>query len=258
MAMPDFVENTLPAITPQTALFLDFDGTLVELAARPSLVHMPNQTIAVLRALESKLGGALALVSGRSLTDLDGFLHPLRLAAAGEHGAVRRSAAGKVAGVAHSELHHALAAAQAMVRQHPTLLLEQKTRCVSLHYRQAPELEASCLAAMQAAAQRSTGLELVMGKYVVELKPLTASKGAAIGDFMQEAPFKGRHSIFAGDDLTDESGFQAVQALGGQAIKVGSGPTTAHHRCATVTQLTAWLQAAAAQPNFSSQHGVSA
>jgi trehalose 6-phosphate phosphatase len=237
----------LPGITEQTALFLDFDGTLVELAPTPGQVHLAAGTIDTLKALERKLGGALALVSGRSLADLDSFLKPLALASAAEHGAMRRSAVGLLSGAEPLDLQHAVNAAQTLAQKHPALLVERKTRSISLHYRQAPELEAECVAAMQAAMQRSTGLELIMGKFVVELKPHAVSKGTAIDAFMQETPFKGRHSIFVGDDVTDESGFVAVQAMGGQAIKMGEGETAARYRCANVAQLMAWLQAAAVQ-----------
>ena len=257
-AMPNLHADEFPAITDQTALFLDFDGTLVELAPTPSQVQLAPDVITVLKTLERKLGGALALVSGRSLADLDSFLQPLQLASAAEHGAMRRSAVGLLSSAEPLDLHHALGAALALVRQHPALLVEQKTRSISLHYRQAPELEAQCVAAMQAALQHSTGLELIMGKYVVELKPQAVSKGTAIDAFMQEPPFKGRHCLFVGDDVTDESGFISVQATGGQAIKMGEGESAARHRCASVAQLNAWLQAASVELNQVEEHQASA
>ncbi len=256
--MLNFPVDTLPIITSQTALFLDFDGTLVELAATPNLVEMPADVIVSLCALQRKLDGALALVSGRSLRNLDTFTHPLRLAAAGEHGSQRRAANGQVRPVARVDLDSAIDAAQALVLAHPALLLERKTSGISLHYRQAPELESICMAAMQAAVKHIAGMDLIHGKCVVEVKPQAVNKGTAITDFMQEAPFAGRHSIFAGDDTTDESGFAAVQSMGGQAIKVGTGPTAARYHCASVTDLVAWLRAAATQPHLPNQQSVSA
>lgn len=219
---------------------------------------MSADVIVSLTTLKLKLEGALALVSGRSLGNLDAFLQPLRVAAAGEHGSQRRSANGHLILVAPVDLHSALEAAQALVLAHPALLLERKTNGISLHYRQAPELEAICIAAMLSAADCSSDMELIRGKCVVELKPKAASKGTAIADFMQEAPFARRQCIFAGDDTTDESGFAAVQSMGGYGIKVGPGPTAAHYRCASVTDMASWLRAAAILPHLPSQQRVSA
>ena len=254
----NFLVDTLATIAAQTALFLDFDATLVEIAATPNLVEIPADVIASLSSLQLKLGGALALVSGRTLSDLDPFVYPLRLPAAGEHGCQRRSANGHLSLVAPVDLGAAVYAAQTLVLQHPALLLERKTSGFSLHYRQASELENICIAAMQAAVQHISGLELLRGKCVVELKPLAASKDGAIQEFMREAPVAGRQCIFAGDDNTDESGFAAVQSMGGQAIKVGSGTTTASYHCASVTDLASWLRAATTQPHLPSQQTVSA
>ena len=256
--LPPIFSPLLPLINDQTALFLDFDGTLVELAATPDAVRVTPGVVATLKTLQHQLGGALAVVSGRKLTDLDAFLQPERFAAAAEHGAQRRNALGQLSGVAPVDLQQALVAAQALVLQYPALLLEPKISSISLHYRQAPELEALCLATLQAASQLSPGLELIVGKFVVELKPKSASKGSAIADFMQETPFIGRQSIFAGDDVTDESGFKAAQSMGGQAVKVGDGVTLADYRCPGVPALLAWLDAAALQLGQLSLKGATA
>ncbi|MDB5743399.1 MAG: trehalose 6-phosphatase [Polaromonas sp.] len=236
--------GTLPCITPATALFLDFDGTLVALASQPELVQVPPTLTATLAALSGQLNGALALVSGRPLFDLDHFLAPLQLPAAAEHGAQRRAPDGRLHSAPWADLHHVIEAAQALVQQHPGLRLERKTLALSLHYRHAPELETLCLQVMREAVERSTGIDLMQGKFVIDLKPAGVSKGTAIAGFMDEAPFAGRLPLFAGDDVTDEAGFEAVQRMGGQAIKVGPGPTLAQHRCAGVAELAAWLQAA--------------
>ena len=209
--MTDFPEKALPCITSRTALFLDFDGTLGELAATPDAVRLQPDVLTALTALQHLLDGALAVVSGRELADLDAFLYPLCVATAAEHGSVRRSAAGQLASAVPTDLGDALQTAKALAAKHPALLVEVKTRAVSLHYRQAPELEQICVAAMQAAAQRSSDLEVLRGKLVVELKPQGISKGTAISDFMCKAPFEGRQGIFAGDDVTDESGFAAIE-----------------------------------------------
>lgn len=238
--------ENLPHITPKTALFLDFDGTLVALAAQPELVQVPQGLTGTLAELHRQLNGALALVSGRRLLDLDGFLAPLLLPVAGEHGAQRRTADGLMISAPPADLGQVLLAAQDLVARHPALKLERKNLALSLHYRQAPELEDLCLRVMHAALERSQGLDLMQGKCVIDLKPSGFSKGTAIAFFMTEAPFAGRVPVFAGDDVTDEAGFDEVQRMGGYAIKVGPGPTLAQHRCASVSQLAEWLQSALA------------
>lgn len=236
--------ENLPRITPETALFLDFDGTLVALAAQPELVEVPQGLAGTLAELHRRLNGALALVSGRRLLDLDGFLAPLLLPAAAEHGAQRRTADGLMISAPPADLGQVLQAAEDLVARHPALKLERKNLALSLHYRQAPELEALCLQVMREALERSQGIELMQGKCVIDVKPAGFSKGTAIAAFMGEAPFAGRMPIFAGDDVTDEAGFEQVRRMGGKTIKVGPEPTAAQFRCASVAHLARWLQAA--------------
>ena len=233
--------ETFPSITPDTALFLDFDGTLVGLAPQPEMVEVPPGLTGVLSALYTRLNGALALVSGRALYDLDAFLAPLLLPAAGEHGAQRRAADGRLVSTPPVDLQAVLQAAEGLARHYPALILERKKLALSLHYRQAPELEHLCLQVLREAVARSTGIELMQGKCVIDLKPSGVSKGTAIAAFMSEAPFAGRHPVFAGDDVTDEAGFERVRQLGGKTIKVGPEPTLAQFRCASVAQLGDWL-----------------
>lgn len=250
----------LPRITPDTALFLDFDGTLVELASQPEAVVIPPALTGLLATLYGQLGGALALVSGRRLLDLDSFLAPLQLPAAGEHGAQRRSPEGLLISTPATDLGYALQAAEGLLLLHPRLKLERKNLALSLHYRNAPELESLCLQVMREAVGRSTGIELMQGKCVIDLKPAGVSKGTAIAAFMAEAPFDGRIPLFAGDDVTDEAGFEQVQRMGGQAIKVGPGATLARYRCASVAELADWLQSAqtACRANDTGAEGLSA
>ena len=233
--------ETLPRITPETALFLDFDGTLVALASQPELVEVPAELTSTLAALYRQLNGALALVSGRQLLDLDNFLAPLLLPAAGEHGAQRRTSDGLLISAPPVDLQHILQAAEGLLMLHPGLKLERKNLALSLHYRHAPELENLCLQVMREAVERSPGVELMQGKCVIDLKPAGFSKGTAIASFMSEAPFAGRIPLFAGDDVTDEAGFEQVQRMGGSTIKVGPGPTLAQHRCTSVPQMAEWL-----------------
>lgn len=239
---------TLPAIAPRsTALFLDFDGTLADLAPQPEAVRVADDLVALLRQLFSHVDGALAIVSGRRLSDLDNFLRPLALPSAAEHGAQRRLPNGQVLSISPPDLHHAITAASALAAQHAGLRVEIKNAAVALHYRHAPELQSLCLQVMTQAVAASSGVELLRGKYVFEIKPAGISKGTAIAAFMQAAPFAGRAPLFAGDDVTDEAGFSAVQALSGAGIKVGVGETLAHYRCASPAALRQWLQEACLQ-----------
>lgn len=219
-------------LSPACALFLDFDGTLVDIAPEPGAVTVPSSLVPTLGALHAYLGGAVAVVSGRPIAELDRFLAPLRLATAGIHGAERRDSAGELTRLQAQPLHLVEAAAAALVAQHPALLVEHKHASIAVHYRRVPELEAVCVQAMQEAIDRSPGLALLHGKMVVEAKPSGASKGDAIEAFLREAPFAGRTPVFIGDDVTDEAGFSTVQRLGGLGVKVGEGPTVASQRLA--------------------------
>lgn len=234
----------LPAINAHTALFLDFDGTLADLAPEPDAVLVAPGVIPALLRLSAQLDGALAIVSGRRLADLDAFLAPLQLPLATEHGAQRRDTLGRIASLAEPDLRALAERATELAAQHDGLRVEIKQAAVALHYRHAPELESLCLQVMQEAADRTPGVELLSGKYVFEVKPANVSKGSAIKAFMAEPPFAGRLPLFAGDDTTDEAGFAAVQSLGGEGIKVGEGATVAHHRCASPEALRQWLHAA--------------
>lgn len=236
--------SSLPRIGPQTALFLDFDGTLADLAAQPEAVQIAAGLISVLSQLAAQLSGALAIVSGRKLTDLDGFLAPLQLPAAAEHGAQCRLPHGEVIRLASPDLRDVVRLATALAARHTGLRVEIKAAAVALHYRHAPELEALALQVMLEAADRTPGVELLRGKCVFEIKPAGISKGTAIETFMAQAPFAGRLPLFAGDDTTDEAGFSVVQRLGGQGIKVGEGATAAHYRCLAPAALRQWLHSA--------------
>lgn len=241
-------------------MFLDFDGTLAEIASRPEAVVVPGELIATLDALAQALDGALAIVSGRRLVDLDRFLAPLQLPLAAEHGALRRVGSGRLSEAEPPDLTEVTRAAEDLIGQYPQLLMERKTSSVALHYRQRPELADECLAVMAEACDRTPGAELLHGKCVVEVKPLGVDKGHAIASFMKEAPFAGRQPWFAGDDVTDESGFAWVRQAGGQTLKVGPGETLAQHRLRSPAQLHRWLrqsflEGATLQPAREQGHG---
>ena len=229
-----------------TALFLDFDGTLVDIAEHPHDVEVPSALVPTLRSLSEYLGGAVAVISGRPISQIDDFLRPLQLAAAGVHGAERRSSGGELTLLSTHPLDVVEQAARKLAAQNAGLLVESKRGSLALHYRQAPELEELCLSTMQQAVQESPGITLLRGKMVVEAKPGGASKGGAIEKFMREPPFAGRAPLFVGDDITDEVGFSTVQRLGGLGVKVGEGATVAWQRIASPKQFRQELQDAVA------------
>lgn len=234
----------LPLLTSAHALFLDFDGTLTELAPRPEAVRIASGLVPTLSALHAHLGGALAIVTGRPEVDIDGFLAPLQLPLASEHGAQYRLSDASRPAVAPPDLDLVRRAAEALAASHPGVLVEHKRASVALHYRLAPHLEPLCHDALLNAMQGLDGVELLPGKCVFEVKPRGVHKGQAILDFMTQPPFAGRTPVFVGDDVTDEAGFAAVHSLGGWGIKVGEGPTMAQHRCMTPAALRGWLSAA--------------
>lgn len=233
--------QTPPQLTPDAALFLDFDGTLVGLAETPEAIEVPKAMVPLLSDLHHLLGGALAVVSGRQIDVLDRFLAPLRLPAAGEHGVQRRDAEGHMQEQRALELTAVLEVANELARVHEGLLVERKHAAIALHYRLAPQLQAVCHDAMTRVIAGRPEFELLHGKFVYEVKPAGINKGIAIDAFMHEAPFAGRVPVFAGDDVTDEHGFSVVQPMGGIAIKVGSGPSQALHRLDSPREVFEWL-----------------
>jgi trehalose 6-phosphate phosphatase len=231
---------------PSCALFLDFDGTMVDIAPQPHAVHVPQPLISVLHDLNDYLHGAVAVISGRPIEQLDALLHPLRLPVAGVHGAERRSLDGELHLIATHPMERIETAARELAAHNPGLLVEDKRSSLALHYRQRPDLEALCLATMQEAVDASPGMTLQRGKMVAEARPGGASKGRAIEDFLREPPFAGRTPVFIGDDVTDEVGFSTVQRLGGIGIKVGEGASVAWRRLPDPSTLRRELEAAVA------------
>ncbi|AMJ63945.1 hypothetical protein AXW83_25210 [Bosea sp. PAMC 26642] len=229
------------------ALFLDFDGTLVEIAPLPDAVKLDRRMPAALDALRSSLGGALALVSGRPIDFLDEVLAPHRFDIAGLHGAQIR-----MDGEIRSQLDvpdSMREATRDLVRfanSNVGVIVEDKRISVALHWRMAPHLQDEALEMMRAIALRmGPGVRLQEGKAVAELVPAGASKGEAIAWLMSHPPYAGRKPVFIGDDVTDEAGFEAVNAMGGLSIRIGEGETCAARRLASPTELRSIILAAA-------------
>jgi trehalose 6-phosphate phosphatase len=234
----------LPPPAPDWALYLDVDGTLIELGERPDAVRADRELRELLQKASGTGQGALALISGRSLADLDALFSPLRFPAAGQHGVERRDATGGLHGAAvgSAMLREAASRLEAFARQRQGLLLEDKGSSLALHYRRAPEREGEVRAAMAAVAMGlGGGFELQNGKMVLEIKCCGRDKGTAIEQFNREAPFAGRRPVFVGDDQTDEYGFAVVNRLGGESIKVGDGPSSARWRLPDVGAVRKWL-----------------
>jgi trehalose 6-phosphate phosphatase len=236
----------LPEPAGDWAFFLDIDGTLLEYAERPDAVRPGEPLFRLLAGLQRATGGALALISGRSVVDVDALFAPLSLPVAGQHGVERRDALGAVHRQVFPEaaLRGAAARIADFVAGRPGLLFENKGHSLALHYRLAPQFAPAAQAALREAAQRlGDGFEVLGGKMVVELKPSGRDKGSAIEEFMRESPFAGRTPVFIGDDQTDEYGFGVVNRLGGQSMKVGAGASVARWRIADALAVRAWLGA---------------
>jgi trehalose 6-phosphate phosphatase len=232
-----------PPLDRRCALFIDVDGTLLEIAPRPNLVQVPRQIPALLDRLAQQRGGALALVSGRPLAELDRLFRPWRGAAAGLHGAERRRADGSQAPSGDDPADHAAAAALAALRPglhalaqaSPGLWLEDKGLTLALRVER---------------LRREAGdtLRLIAGKMVVELQPSHHGKGRVIAAFLAEPPFCGRCPVFLGDDTTDEDGFAEINRRGGVAILIGPqlAATAAPYALPSVAKALKWLAGTAA------------
>ena len=232
-------------IAADVSLFLDFDGTLVDLAERPDAVVVEPSLGRLVAALAERLDGRVAVVSGRNAGAILSYLgieDPTPFAIAGSHGLELRWANGRAeAPVRPEALDEALAAFEALADAHPGVMVEEKPFGAALHYRQAPDAGPACDALAEEVAKR-TGFAIQHGKMVVELRAQGADKGDAVRRFMAGPPMAGTRPVFVGDDLTDEAGFRAAEELSGWGILVG-GPraTAARYRLAGVDAVHEWL-----------------
>ncbi|HWJ33833.1 MAG TPA: trehalose-phosphatase [Steroidobacteraceae bacterium] len=216
----------LPPPTPSLdwCLFLDVDGTLIELTETPFDTKASEELKALLKDVSERLDGALALVSGRSIEYLDALFAPLRLPSAGLHGIERRKASGVLHGASFrdSQLDAARDALALLVQSHAGTLLEDKGRTIAIHFRMAPQFEPELReAVLGVAAMLGNNYHVQSGSMMLEIKPRGFHKGGAVKAFIQEPPFSGRTPVYVGDDLTDIDGFRVVEIHGGFSIAVG-------------------------------------
>ena len=232
-----------PLLATRTALFLDFDGTLAPLAGKPEAVQVRPELPALLAAVGRRLGGALAIITGRRLADVDRRLAPFAFGGAGLHGAELRPAPGDETRLQwNTDVRPVVSVLRRRFAADRRILVEDKQVCVALHFRQAPERAQECRDVMHALA-RPPDFEIVAGSMVVEARPHGTHKGRAVGALLENAPFAGRRPVFVGDDVTDEDGFAAAARRGGYGIKVGDGHTLAAYRIERPHDIFGWLQA---------------
>lgn len=246
-AIMEATHSTPPRPQKDWVYFLDFDGTLVDIAERPEGVRVKRELVSLLTGLAHTTGEAVVLVSGRPIADLDSHLQPLRLRAAGLHGLeYRMERDGEVEGFGPSSA--ALDAIRprltAFAAGHEGVQIEDKGIAIAVHYRRAPHCEAQArLVAESACRDLGPDFACLPGKMVYEIKPSSAHKGRVIGTFMRIGAFSGRRPVFVGDDVTDEDGFRACNAVEGISVRVGptNGPTDAVFRLRNVEEVEAWL-----------------
>jgi trehalose 6-phosphate phosphatase len=227
----------------RTAFFLDFDGTLADFNDDPAAVFLPDRERRSLELLAEATKGAVAIVSGRAVADIDRMLHPLKLPAAGAHGVERRNAKGELfrAAIPEAPLAAARSRLQGLARLHKGLLVEEKPGSIALHFRRRPELEPQCLEIARGIAQKNDELRILHGKMVIEFKAGNVTKADAVAAFLKEEPFRSRRPFFAGDDSTDEDVFAGMLELRGISVKVGPGVTGAAYRAAGIDAFRDWL-----------------
>lgn len=213
--------RAMPEITQAMALLLDLDGTLLDFAPTPDAVVVPPGLPVALAALQARLGGALAIVTGRPVEQIDALL-PGMPAVAGEHGgAIRHALGGTVEREAHPPVPQAwLAEAEAAMAALPGTLLERKAQGVTLHFRRAPEAGPALRRLADSLLALLPSHTLLAGSMVWEVRPRGIHKGKAVRTLMSRPPFAGRTPLFVGDDVTDEDAIDAARAMGGIGLKV--------------------------------------
>jgi trehalose 6-phosphate phosphatase len=212
---------TVPVLTAGHAVFLDIDGTLIDLAARPDAVVVPPELGGILAAVSKRSGGALAILSGRKMADIDHLLGP-GLPCAAEHGAVIRDAAGVMTQMVQRpvEYDHWNKVLHRYAQIMPGVIVEEKQFSLVVHYRQAPEHEAELGTLVERLIGGSEDAVLLLAHCAYEMKPRGGNKGDALAAFMAQAPFAGKIPVFVGDDVTDEPAIRKADELGGVGLHV--------------------------------------
>lgn len=228
----------------QRSIFLDFDGTLVPITARPDDVVVSERTRNAVAALATAMPGRLAIVSGRTLAAIRDYFPGIPLSVAGSHGLELETIGGRrITPKRPAELDGIVDELQALADRVPGVLVESKDFGAAIHYREAPGAQPACEALAYVLADR-TGFDVQPGKMVYELTLPGSDKGRAVIAMMAEAPMAGTVPVFVGDDLTDEKGFAAVRQLGGEAVLVGAErETRATSRIAAQGDVIGWLEA---------------
>jgi trehalose 6-phosphate phosphatase len=257
LKISDRIANTMTAVsTPHapdlrhSAILLDIDGTILDFAPSPHQVSVPAGLRETLTHLSSLTGGALALVSGRSIDDIDAIFSPLRVAAIGVHGAEMRTGAHAPVQQRAVPLSDDLKRRLGKVAElEPGILVEDKGYSIALHYRQSPASEPEVLRAIRTicAGAPQEAVEILPGKFVVDIKPPAITKGEAVRELMQYPPFAGRHPIFIGDDTTDLSVFDVIPKFGGRAYSVGELTADVDGHFDTPEIVRLWLARIAAE-----------
>lgn len=242
--------DQLPQFNPRWALFLDFDGTLADIAPNPSLANLQPSIKAAVIAKRARLSGALALVSGRTIADLDAYFCPYRLSAAGMHGAEMRLPEGESVELSNGNCNvFSIVAARlvAILKHKQGVVIEHKPLAVTLHYRAAPAQAIACLKAVRTAINEFDEIEVRPGKMVLEIGYRTVKKGFAVERFMTHSVFKGRIPVFIGDDFADESAINVAQQLGGFGVRIldqaDQTPTCAMYATHDASVVREWLLA---------------
>jgi len=232
----------MPPVTDNTALFLDIDGTLLDLARTPDRVKVPHELSRALERLSTRLSGALAFVSGRSLESIDRVFSPFKPAAIGAHGGEMRSANGEVAR-SQPLPENVVEIFTGLARNIPGLLLEDKRSALALHYRLAPEARPVLTSAMEKHAKifESEKVHILHGKAVIEARRIGVDKGTAVTVLAKQKPFAGRSILFGGDDTTDLDVFRILPRLGGRGFSVGRRFPGAEHVFESPRAVRQWL-----------------
>ena len=229
----------------RTALLLDVDGTLIEIAEKPENVFVPPALLDTLQDLLTRSNGAVALVSGRTVETLDHLFRPLLMPAVGQHGAeMRLSPHGPLLRNAASLDQGLKDQVHLLAKIDPCVLVEEKSHSLAVHYRLAPQHEALLkkeVAKIVGAEAEPDSIEVMFGKAVIDIKPRIFSKGSAVREMMATAPFAERRLMFVGDDTTDEFVFAILPALNGIGFAVGRTVRGTHGTFASPAHVRSWL-----------------